>query len=158
MTSPYRGGEAPTLREPAVPLRWIAREPPLEACGLAAFGVAARALGVRLASMSDVALASLRAVVGREVIVVIAEPAALPWVDGAQWLGRDPAAPSLWLPTAERPHVAAGLFERALLLGDHGAAPLAVVRREGALTVLSLADARPVARARLVAWREALAS
>ena len=73
VTSPYRGGEAPTLREPTVPLRWIAREPPLEACGLAAFGAAARALFEQfeqLAPMRGAIVAGLQRVVDKQAVAV----------------------------------------------------------------------------------------
>ncbi len=150
MTAPYRGAQPPSASEPRVAVRWIAREPPLAPVGVAAFGPVVAALRERLLRASDASLAALRGVEGEGVMVVTGESASLPWVDGARWLGRDLAAPSLLLPTSERPSVDVGLFERALLRGEHGAAPLAVFARDGAITVVSLAEARPVSRAVLL--------
>lgn len=153
MTSPYR--RAPTgPAGPRVPVRWVAREPPLAPCAMACVGEVARALAARLLRMSDAALAEVRGVAGPRAIVVMG--AALPWVDGAHHLGRDPAAPMLYLPCALRPHVDAGLFERALFQGpDAPAAPLAIVWRPDGVTAVPLAEALPVSRDRVRAWMEA---
>lgn len=146
MTAPYRDAQRPTATEPRVAVRWIAREPPLAPVGVAGFGAVAVALRERLLRASDEALSALRGVAGEGVLVVTGEAAALPWVEGARWLGRDLAAPSLLLPTSERPSVDVGLFERALLREERDAAPIAVFARDGAITVISLAEARPVSR------------
>ncbi len=154
MTSPYRDARAPTTAEPRVVVRWIAREPPLAPVAVGAFGVVASSLRARLLAESDAALSALRGVAGEGAIVVVGASEALPWVDGARWLGRDLAAPSLLLPTSERPSVDAGLFERALLRGEHGASPLAVFASGGSIAVLSFTEARPVSRAVLLRWGE----
>lgn len=96
------------------------------------------------------------------------EAVALPWVDGVVYLGRDAAAPRLLLPTALRPSVAVELFEPAMLRHlerGRGAdkrpplPPFAVVpAAPGAPPlVFSLAEARPISRARLTRWLEGAA-
>lgn len=154
MTSPYRGGVAASPEAPSVAVRWVTREPPLAPVALAAFGAAARALKARLLRESDASLAALRGVAGDDVMVVSGETSSLPWIEGACWLGRDLAAPSLLLPTTERPSVDVGLFERALSRGELGPPPLAVLLRGGGLTVVSMAEARAISRATLERWGE----
>jgi hypothetical protein len=62
---------------------------------------------------------------GPDVLLVVGDE--LPWADGVVYLGRDPDAPKLLLPTTLMPEVPVDLFERALLhkFAD-AAAPLAV--------------------------------
>lgn len=61
-------------------------------------------------------------------VLVLGEGAELPWVDTGLYLGCDPQASGLLVPTRERPNVALDLFERALRrqLGDV-AGPLGVL-------------------------------
>lgn len=93
---------------------------------------------------------------------------ALPWVDGVVYLGRDAAAPRLLLPTALCPSVAVELFEPAMLRhlergrGADKRAPLppfaVVPAGPGEPPLLfSLAEARPISRARLTRWLEGAA-
>ncbi|MFN7975077.1 MAG: hypothetical protein U0166_22445 [Acidobacteriota bacterium] len=134
-----------------VPVAFLPREPPLEVLGAAFPGPAARAAGRRLLERDDDALARLRGVAGDELLVLVGDAADLPWEDGAVYLGRDPRAPALYLPTTLAPSVPVRLFERALL--RHAAPlapPLAVLAP--ATAVASLAGARPVDRAALRAW------
>jgi hypothetical protein len=132
---------------------WGPREPPLPAAGAVAEGAAARAMATRLCARTPESLARLRGVVvGADVLVVLGEAGDLPWVEGARYLGRDPLAPSLWLPTTRAPQVSVALFERALSLAQMppGRGPLAVLLDPPRL--VPLAAARPIARDRLVAW------
>jgi hypothetical protein len=46
--------------------------------------------------------------------LIFGDAEALPWVDGAVYLGRHPEAPRLLVPTARVPDVPYGLLERAL--------------------------------------------
>ncbi len=152
--SPYR--EAPPaddLARPRVKVSWIAREPPLSAGVVVARDGVARALARRLLRAGDEDLARWRAVSGDALLAVMGERETLPWVDGVTYLGRDPAAPSLWLPTTLRPDAPVELFERALLArASRVSPPLAVLVREGGMDLVSLAEARPVARAVLTRW------
>jgi hypothetical protein len=59
---------------------------------------------------------TLRALAGRSCLLLFSDtgPDALPWVDGAVYLGHDPEAPRLLVPTALAPDLPYGLVERAL--------------------------------------------
>jgi hypothetical protein len=96
-------------------MKWLPREPPLEACAVVAFGEAAKKLRVPK-SMPCIRTAEMVLLIGDD----------LPWADGVVYLGRDPAAPKLLLPTTLRPDVPLDLFERALLKKFEDA-PLAVI-------------------------------
>lgn len=90
------------------------RHEPLKPVAAAASGKVAFALAKRLLLLGDERLASLRGVAGRDVLIVTGEADALPWVDGAVYLGSDPLAPRLLIPATIRPDVAPDLFERAI--------------------------------------------
>lgn len=99
-------------------LRWIDRArvlAPIAACGR---GAAADALALKLSSWPADRLAKLSGVSvfapERAVFVLAQSEDDLPWVDGIQYLGKDPHAPQLLLPTAERPDIHLSLFERAI--------------------------------------------
>src|SRR5262245_37711227 len=93
-------------------LAWTARDEPLAA--RAAVGGAAGRRGRRLAELDDARRAGLTAVAGPGALVVLGESERLPWVDGVIYLGRDPAAPELLVPTALAPTVPAALLAHAL--------------------------------------------
>jgi len=142
----------------AIALAWTARATPLTPRAVVATGAAARALGRRLAALTDAALAPLAAVAGADALVVVGDPAALPWVDGVVYLGRDGAAPELLLPTTLAPTVAAPVVARAVAawLGRRGAQvawPVALV--PAPLAIIPCGAARAIERARLAAWLEA---
>ncbi len=128
------------------------REEPLPPAVLAAFGPAAARLRERLLRMSDEALAALSGVAGEGLLLVIG--ADLPWVDGAVYLGRDPAAPALFLPTTLESAVPSALLERALRnRNPRELAPLAVLPGDTGLRVVPLGVARPIDRGVLEALR-----
>jgi len=134
-----------------VPLRWRARTVPLAPRALLARDQVARALARRLLAEGDVGLASLRACAADATLVVLADEARLPWVDGAVYLGHDPAAPALLVPTHREPGVPADLFAEALAM-RLGRGPWAVLPDDGGLIAVPLAAAGPVSRARLETW------
>jgi hypothetical protein len=114
-------------------------------------GPVARALAQRLLRLPDAALAALRGVAGDGLVALIGEAAALPWVDGVVYLGRDADAPRLLLPTTLRPAVAVEVFERAIARqAGKLASPWAVLVAPP--RVIPLADARPVERAHVHRW------
>jgi hypothetical protein len=125
---------------------WAPRDEPLAPRAVAAAGPAARTLARRLLAEPDEALGALRGVAGEDVLVLLGEAEALPWADGVLYLGRDPRAPGLLLPTALAPDVPPDLLERALTARHP--APLAVLPPR----IVPVGAARPVARARLAAW------
>lgn len=144
----------------AVPiaLGWVGRDPPLSPLAVVARGQAALRLADRLASSELPCDGRWRGLGdpggGRErwLLVLGDEP---PWVDGAAYLGRDPAAPRLLLPTALRPDsggiAVAALLDRAIAARCAGAlGPFAVVPDLG---VVATGAALAIAPAALAAWR-----
>jgi hypothetical protein len=136
-----------------LPVRLLPREPPLAPCAVAARGEVAARLARRLLACpdGDPVWGALRGVGAPDLLVLVGEAAALPWVDGVVYLGRDDAAPSLLMPTTLAPEVDVGLFERALKARSISrGAPLAVLVDPPALVALD--DARTLARDALAAW------
>lgn len=153
--TPYRRAPAGPAAAPRVPLRWVPRDAPLPVLGVAARGEAARAMTARLLALDDRELARWSGVGADEDIVVVGHDA--PWVDGAQWLGRDPEAPAWLAPTAVRTEVPLPLVLRALAgAGVVASAPHAAWPTGDGLRVVPLVTARPLSRARLAAWVGAL--
>lgn len=134
-----------------LPVRWSQRAEPLEPLAVAGEGPVALALARRVLAEDDARLAGWSGVAGPDILVLLGPAVSLPWVDGAVYLGRDSAAPSLLMPCALAPDVAASLLERALLArtGNAGT-PVAVLPSSGHL--VSVGPARPVSRAALTAW------
>ncbi len=133
-----------------MPITWRPRERPLAPAAVAATGTVARDLARRLLAETDEALARVRAVAGAGLLVVLGDEAALPWVDGVVYLGADPRARSLLLPTAVEPAEPIELVERALALWFPNDMPMALLAGFG--TVVPVASARPVTRPALERW------
>jgi hypothetical protein len=132
-------------------VRWSQRAEPLEPLAVAGEGPVALALARRVLSETDARLSAWSGVAGDGVLVLLGPATSLPWADGAVYLGKDPAAPSLLLPCALMPSVAASMLERALLSrAGLAGTPLAVL--PASLHLVSVAAARPVSRAALTAW------
>jgi len=140
--------------DPTVPLVWGPRRAPLTPTGQLALGPVSRALGQRLLGADDEALARLRGVSASGLLIVLGALEDLPWVDGVIYLGRDPGAPALLLPTNLEPKAPLPLVEAALLrrLG-RGSPPVAVLP-DPAL-VVGTGSALPIARSSLAAWLDA---
>ena len=138
----------------SIPTLWRPRPDPLAPVGVAARGRAARALAERLLARDDEALARLHGVAGEDLLLVLGEAPELPWADGATYLGRDPLAPSLLLPTTHEPSVPLPLLERALvaraLRVPNAPPPLAVLLDPPILA--STLAAWPITRVRLLMW------
>jgi hypothetical protein len=113
--------------------------------GLVSLALARRALGA-----GDAQLGAWHGGAGPGRLILLGDTESLPWVDGAVYLGRDAAAPSLLLPCALAPDVAPALLERALVAHAAAGTPLAVLPRSGQL--VPVGAARPVARETLAAW------
>lgn len=144
--------------DPALlPLRWQVREPPLPATAAAATGRAAVVLARHLLSRPGDSFSLLSGIASADLLLVIGPTAALPWVDGVQYLGRDPDAPALLLSTTLRPAVPLPLVERAVMLRRRGApAPTAVLLDPPLLVPLEAA--RTLDPAVLRRWLEARAA
>jgi hypothetical protein len=154
--TPYRAPpEAPAADRDRVALAWRPRATPRPVAAVVAAGPVADTLRRRLLTLADAELTALRGVADASHLVVLGPPERLPWVDGLIYLGRCPDAPTLTLPTALDPGVAPGLLERALaarlapLPGPYAVWPA----RDGGTVACSLADARPLDRARLAGAR-----
>jgi hypothetical protein len=130
---------------------WGPRRAPLVPLAVAARGAAAARLARRLLEGE---LEGLRACAGEGVLVVLGPAERLPWAEGVRYLGRDPAAPGLLLPTALAPTVPVDLLARALVRRARGV--LAVLPPEAGLgpAVVPLVSA-PIFRPALEAWLEA---
>ncbi|HEY4240302.1 MAG TPA: hypothetical protein VGM88_10815 [Kofleriaceae bacterium] len=126
---------------------WVPREAPLAPLAVFATGDAAKQLGAKLAARTDEELHALTAIAGDGALLVIGD--ALPWADGAVYLGRDPAAPDLLLPTALAPTVPAAVLEAAV----SRRAPVPVAVLPGRL--VPCGAARAIDRAYLARWLEA---
>lgn len=138
------------MNEEEISVVWRPRRTPLDPVGVAARGEAARALARRLLVRDDEALARLSGAASRELLVVLGDSADLPWVDGAVYLGKDTAAPSLLIPTTREPSVPLPLVERAVARAAKTPPPFAVLLEPPA--VASLEAARPMLRSTLERW------
>jgi hypothetical protein len=117
------------------------------------FGPVARTLAKWLLLLSDDRLGALRGVAGDGLLAIVGESEVLPWVEGIAYLGRDPGAPRLLLPTSMQPLAPLEAFERAI--ARHASpepAPWAVLAAPPC--VFSMAGARMVQRERLKGWLE----
>lgn len=129
------------------------RGEPLTPVAAVATGPAARRLGERLLCMDDAALSALAGIAAPDLLLVLGETGCLPWADGTTYLGYDPEAPRLLLPTALAPDVPVDLLERAVFARVPGAgAPLAVLANPR--RIVAVAAALRVERARLLRWMD----
>lgn len=137
----------------STPVLLLSRAEPLSPVAVVASGDAARRLALRLLALPADRLERLRGVSAAGLIALVGDEADLPWVDGARYLGRDPLAPTLLLPTALAVGAHPALLERTVLtVAPDAAPPLAVL--PDPLRVIPLGGARPVDPARLRAWLE----
>lgn len=120
------------------PWQWRARSGGPASAAVAWGDAAARlhALLVR-ESAHDAAAAPRRwsASAGRDVLVVLGEPASLPWVDGVAYATPCADAAALWLPTLWEPDLPGDLVARALQR-LHGRQPLLLWRQPPAVVPL----------------------
>jgi hypothetical protein len=107
-------------------------------------------LAQRLAARDDAALGALTGVAADALLIVIGDPAALPWVDGISYLGCDAAAPGLLLPTALAPSIPPRVLEAAVRARMEPG-PVAVLTAPARL--VPCGAARAIDRAQLVAWQ-----
>jgi hypothetical protein len=130
-------------------LAWTPRDAPLAPRAVVGEGAAAYALGRRLVHCDRDELAGLAAVAAPGLLIVLASGDALPWVDGALYLGADLSAPSLLVPTALAPTVPIAVLELAVR-ARVPAAPVAVL--PSPLRLVPCGGARAIDRERLEAW------
>jgi MoxR-vWA-beta-propeller ternary system protein len=131
----------------ALAVGWRPRARPLDPAAVYAAGEAAAALA--RACLGRPLPASLRGVWAPEMLALCGPAGELPWAEGVDYFGTDPAAPALLLPTHSEPSVPAALLERAVLRAV-AAPPVLVVPHPPRL--VSVARARPFGPERLRAW------
>lgn len=131
---------------------WGDREPPLVPWAVAATGDVARRLAERLLELDRAISSRLYGVAGPTTLLVLGEETNLPWVDGVAYLGRDPAAPGLLLPTHLEPLVpTANLLEQALRNRFAKLTPpLAILPKT--MTVISCHSALQLLPKKIEAW------
>jgi hypothetical protein len=122
-------------------MRWTRQEPPLAPVGVLARGPAARALGSRALEALD----GLSGLISRDLLLLLGPEQALPWVDGATWVGRQDL---LLLPTLSRPEVPLDLLCKAIARDHPTLAPPWLMLPEPEL-LLGAGIARALDRTRL---------
>ncbi len=156
----------------ALAVHWQPRRKPLAPLAVAARGAAALRLAKRLLADNE-PLERFDGVAGRELLVLQVNAApidspqpstlngnallknagvVLPWVDGVQYLGKDPAAPALLLPTNYGPVIPEEILQRVFLPRGAHIQKLAILVRPDILVPMD--RARPVSRAVLLEWLE----
>jgi hypothetical protein len=147
----------PSIPIGSIPVHWGPRAVPLAPAAVAARGESARSLADRLLAADDEQISRFEGVAGEDLLVVLGPAGELPWVEGAVYLGRDPSAPALLLPTTREPSLPLPLVERALIARARRVPgvlpPLAVLIHPTRLA--STAEARPITRMKLLVWRGA---
>jgi hypothetical protein len=133
-------------------VRWEPRDCPLVPVAAAAHGEAAIALARRLLQQGDEHLCRLEGLAGKQLIVIHGDSDVLPWVNGILYLGVDPAAPSLLLPTNYRPSVPPVLLMQALAAKTDTRGLVALLPHP--LLLVPMRSARPISRKTLEAWLE----
>ncbi len=141
-----------TLRQTRI--RWSQRETALTPVGVAAVGDRARALARRMLRDDSAAMIEgLRAAGTSDALVILGEASHLPWVDGVIYLGKDPRARSLLIPTNVIPSVPIDAVERALA-GRFADVQPPIVVLPALGRIFSAAAALPLGRAHLARWLE----
>ena len=123
---------------------------PACAVGVAAVG---RALARCALERGDRELLAMLGATTADTLFLLGPEEALPWVPGVQYLGRDPRAPLLLLPTELEVDVPLDVLQRAIL-GRRDAVPLSppLALLAAPRRVVSLACARTVDRELLQRW------
>lgn len=125
------------------PWPWRMRREPAAPAAAVAWGDVAARLHAHLNARLDAhqhegpgaPAAACTATAGSNVLVVLGEAAALPWVDGVAYAAPCAHAPGLWLPTLWEPDLPADLLARALQR-LHGRQPLLLWREPPAVVPL----------------------
>jgi len=132
-------------------IEWVARQQPLVPKAVAARGGIARQLLQRVLQLPDERLARLQGTTQDDVVVLTGREEELPWVPGVYYLGADPDAPHLLVPTNLEPNQPLALIDAALYK-QYLRVPLAVLAEEA--VILPLDVARVVNRGVVERWLE----
>ena len=137
---------------PRVEVGWTQRQDPLTPVGVAAVGTRARALARRLLDRDLAApLERLRAAATADALVILGAASDLPWVDGVVYLGKDPKAGSLLIPTNIAPSVPIDALERSLV-GRLAGVETPIVVLPLNKRIFSAAPALPLGTLHLIRW------
>ncbi|MGD8913316.1 MAG: hypothetical protein PVI97_16365 [Candidatus Thiodiazotropha sp.] len=98
---------------------WRMRHEPLVPQGLMAYGAQRRATAERLLAQDDQRLARLRGIAGDHHLLILGNETDLPWIPEATYLGQDPLATHLMLPTNLTPDIPLEWLDRAIIT-THG--------------------------------------
>jgi len=90
---------------PKTAVTFCRRVDPLDPVCAVGIGAVGRALAMRVRARLSHDGERVSGVVAGDIVLLMGETARLPWVDGVLYLGRDPRAPRLLLPTQLRPSV-----------------------------------------------------
>jgi MoxR-vWA-beta-propeller ternary system domain bpX5 len=134
-----------------ISIEWRPREPPLIPCAVAGRGQTAVALARRAAASTETK--GLWCIAAGEWLLLSGAPNELPWADGAFYLGRDPHAPNLLLPTVRMPTVPVDLLARALSRRfPEIHEPIAVLALSNSVEVIPCGDAHVASSHDLNSW------
>lgn len=93
--------------------RWRTETEVPAAMGVVGYGEVARALHAKVAAAGD-ATPPWQITAHQDLLVLTGQADTLPWVDGARYIAPRLEAPTLWLPTLERPDIALDLLAAAV--------------------------------------------
>jgi MoxR-vWA-beta-propeller ternary system domain bpX5 len=128
---------------------WQDRAIPLAPRAMLAVETPAGRLARKLVNLRDDELAMLRGAGTRRLILMLGPSDRLPWVDGVQYFGIDPAAPSLFLPCHSIPAFDLSIVYKAFLNITKGVQHIVDPRRKW---LVPTGSARPVDRGAVRKW------
>lgn len=132
-----------------VPIDWQDRAVPLAPRAILAIESTAERLAKKLLKLKDEDLALLRGAGTSRLILLLGPSDRLPWVDGVQYYGIDPVAPSLFLPCHRIPTIDLAIVYKAFLNITKGAQHLICPKRKW---LVPAGSARPVHRDAIAKW------
>lgn len=110
-------------------------EPPAPQGAAGVGRAAARALLAAIEALEPQRRGKLMLTANADVLVATGRADELPWCEGVLYIAPRDAAPALWLPTTQRPHLPLDLLQRALER-RHRPSPLLMLREPAQLVPL----------------------
>lgn len=96
----------------SISISWSPTDTPLQPCVAVATDSIAAQLLQKLITMDDAALAAYKGVAGKNIVLISGD--SLPWVNGIRYLGSDPQAPNLFVPTNLQCNIPLALLDKAI--------------------------------------------
>jgi hypothetical protein len=134
-----------------VPFEWRPRTIPLSPCALLALDSSAIRLANHLLSRGDDYLVRLKGAARKKLILILGHQSDLPWVDGLEYFGIDPAAPTLLLPTHSTSFPDIAVVARALSKMTDGRQHIVDAKSKW---LIPTGAARPLDRKAIGIWLE----